>query len=141
MGRKEARDLSFKALYQMDIQKCSMSEIITKIFEDSKMSEKDKIYVENVVYGTERELENIDAMISKGVKNWNLDRISKIDKAALRLAVYEIFNCDDIPDSISIFEAVELVKTYDSPEAGGFVNGILRGILRNNKEETVNKGE
>ena len=141
MGRKEARELSFKALYQLDIQKCSMEELLPAILNENVVSDRDKTYIENVTYGTERELENIDDIISKGVKNWNLNRISKIDKAILRLAVYEIFYCDDIPDSISIYEAVELVKIYDSPEAGGFVNGILRGILRNKKNDTVNSGE
>ena len=141
MGRKEAREHSFKALYQMDIQKCSVSEIVPKIFDEFKLSSRDREYIEKITSGVEGQLESIDAVISKGVKNWSMERISKIDKAALRLAVYEILNCDDIPDSISIFEAVELVKTYDSPGAGGFVNGILRGILRNNKDETGNKSE
>ncbi len=136
MSRKEARETAFKALYQMDIQKCSMGEILTRTFSDAKFSDKDKLYIENVCLGTEEKLSEIDEIISKGSKNWNINRISKIDKSALRLAIYEIFNMDDIPESISIYEAVELVKTFDSPDAGGFVNGILRGILRNyNKDD------
>jgi N utilization substance protein B len=78
----------------MDIQKCEMKDLVPKIFVETPVSDRDKAYIEEVTYGTERELVNIDDIISKGVKNWNLNRISKIDKAALRLAVYEIFNCD-----------------------------------------------
>lgn len=134
MGRKEARVAAFTVLYQTDIQKCPASEVLEIYYKENKLSTKDKEYINDVVEGTINNIEQIDSFISGGSKNWNLSRISKIDKAALRLALYEIFYRDDIPDSISIYEAVELVKQYDSEDAGGFVNGILRGILRTHKD-------
>ncbi len=134
MGRKEARAAAFTVLYQTEIQKCPASEVLEMYYRENKLSSKDKEYINDVVKGTVENLEQIDAYITNGSKSWSLSRISKIDKAALRLALYEIFYREDIPDSISIFEAVELVKQYDSEEAGGFVNGILRGILRTNKD-------
>ncbi|MBO5452395.1 MAG: transcription antitermination factor NusB [Clostridia bacterium] len=134
MGRKEARNAAFTVLYQTEIQKCPASEVLEMYYRENKVGTKDKEYINDVVEGTIKNIEQIDSFISKGSKSWSLSRISKIDKAALRLALYEIFYREDIPDSISIFEAVELVKQYDSEEAGGFVNGILRGILRTNKD-------
>jgi len=134
MGRKEARNAAFTVLYQTEIQKCPASEVLDIYYRENKIGNKDKEYINDVVEGTIKNIERIDSFIANGSKSWSLSRISKIDKAALRLALYEIFYRDDIPDSISIYEAVELVKQYDSEEAGGFVNGILRGILRTNKE-------
>lgn len=142
MGRKESRETVFKALYQMDIRKCQLSEIIDSDLNEKNYTTKDIDYINTVTSGISQNLSEIDKKLSESVKGWTLNRISKICKAALRLAVYEIYNMDDIPISISIYEAVELVKTFDSPEAGGFVNGILRGIVRNDKkDEAVNKCE
>lgn len=132
MGRKEAREEAFKILYQVDIQKeedfSHVLEIHTREYPAER--KKDQEYIDDVVNGVFVHVESLDRFISEGVKSWTLNRISKVDKAILRLALYEIFYRDDIPDSISIFEAVELIKKYDSEEAGGFVNGILRSILR-----------
>ena len=134
MGRKEARQAAFTILYQTDIQKCPVSEILDVYYRENKISSKDKEYIDDVTKGAENNLETIDGYISKGLKSWSLSRISKIDKAVLRVAIYEIFYREDIPDSISIYEAVELVKAYNNEDAGGFVNGILRGIVRTNKD-------
>ena len=134
MGRKEARQAAFTVLYQTDIQKCPASEVLEMYYRENKVASKDKEYINDVVEGACKNLEAIDGYIAKGLKSWSLSRISKIDKAILRVALYEIFYREDIPDSISIFEAVELVKAYNSEDAGGFVNGILRGIVRKNKD-------
>ncbi len=134
MSRKDARESAFKILYQVDIQKCNVDEILTTFYNENVVTDEDKIYIDDVTTGAFNNLKEIDETIIKGLKSWTLNRISKVDKAILRLAVYEIFHREDIPERVSIFEAVELVKKYDSPKAGGFVNGILRGIIRKNEE-------
>lgn len=134
MSRKDAREAAFKILYQVDIQKCGVEEIIKTYYNENVITDDDKKYIDDVTIGAFNNLEEIDNHIVKGLKSWTLNRISKIDKAVLRLALYEIFYREDIPERVSIYEAVELVKKYDSPKAGGFVNGILRGIIRKNEE-------
>ena len=134
MSRKDARESAFKILYQMDIQKCPVEEILRTFYNENVVADDDKKYIDDVTVGTYNNINEIDETIINGLKSWTLNRISKVDKAVLRLAVYEIFNREDIPERVSIFEAVELVKKYDSPNAGGFVNGILRGIIRKNEE-------
>lgn len=134
MSRKDARESAFKILYQVDIQKCDINEILTTFYSENVVTDEDKKYIDDVTIGAFENLKEIDETIIKGLKSWTLNRISKVDKAILRLAVYEIFHREDIPERVSIFEAVELVKKYDSPKAGGFVNGILRGIIRKNDE-------
>lgn len=130
MGRRESRESAFKILYQADIQKCKAAELIDNFFEQNTISENDKSYIKEVVSGVDVNIEIIDDSLSKSLKSWTLNRISKIDKAALRLALYEIMYKDDVPDSIAIYEAVELVKKYNTESAGGFVNGTLRAIVR-----------
>lgn len=135
MGRKEARDGAFKMLYQLDINSNEPTQAMEDFFEEYNYTKGDKEYIREVVNGVLSKKEDIDNIISGAVKSWTLNRISMVDKALLRLAVYEIYYREDIPDSISIFEAVELAKIYDSPKAGGFVNGLLRGVLRKKEEE------
>lgn len=139
MGRKEARDGAFKMLFQLDMNSNETEQALQDYFAEYNYTKSDKEYITDVVKGVLAHCEEIDAILSQAVKSWTLNRISKVDKAVLRLAVYEIYYREDIPESISIFEAVELAKIYDSPKAGGFVNGLLRGVLR--KKEGVAEGE
>lgn len=136
MGRKEARDGAFKMLYQLDINSNEHDVALQNFFEEYEFTKGDKNYITEIVNGVFEHIEEIDNLISEAVKSWTLNRISLVDKAILRLAVYEIYYREDIPDSISIYEAVELAKLYDSPKAGGFVNGLLRGVLRKKEGET-----
>lgn len=139
MGRKEARDGAFKMLYQLEINSNDHETALKDFFEEYNYTKSDKAYITDVVNGVFEHCEEIDNLLSEAVKSWTLSRISLVDKAILRLAVYEINYRDDIPDSISIYEAVELAKIYDSPKAGGFVNGILRGMLRKKEGENVSE--
>ena len=135
MGRRESRENAFKILYQADIQKCTAEELLVKFFEENEIPDNDKKYIEEIAKGVDANADTIDETLSKSLKSWTLNRISKIDKAALRLALYEIMYKEDVPDSIAIYEAVELVKKYNTESAGGFVNGTLRAIVRKTKED------
>ena len=135
MGRRESRENAFKILYQADIQKCDAKELLDKFLEENEIPDNDKKYIEEIAKGVDENVVVIDETLSKSLKSWTLNRISKIDKAALRLALYEIMFKEDVPDSIAIYEAVELVKKYNTESAGGFVNGTLRAIVRKTKED------
>ena len=140
MGRKEARDGAFKMLFQLDINNNATEQALEDYFKEYSYTKADEAYITDVVKGVFDNLEKIDKLLAEAAKSWTLNRISKVDKAVLRLAVYEMYYREDIPDSISVYEAVELAKVYDSPKAGGCVNGLLRGILRK-KEEGAAKSE
>ena len=134
MGRRETRENAFKILYQSDIQKCGASDLLNGFFEENQLPEKDKKYIEEIAKGVDENIAVIDETLSKSLKGWALNRISKIDKAAMRVALYEMLYKEDVPDSIAIYEAVELVKKYNTESAGGFVNGTLRSISRKKDE-------
>ena len=70
-------------------------------------------------------VDELDAEINEASQNWDSDRISRVSRAILRLALYEIRYEDDIPTKISVNEAIELAKTYDDEKAFSFVNGVL----------------
>ena len=75
----------------------------------------------------------IDEIISRYAEGWKLSRIAKSTLAILRCAICEILYLDDVPNSAAVNEAVELGKTYDSPQAGAFINGLLGSFLRDEK--------
>jgi N utilization substance protein B len=76
----------------------------------------------------------IDKMIDSHSEKWSVSRMGKVELSIIRLAVYEIFHDDTVPDKVAINEAVELAKKYGQDGAGAFVNGVLAGILKDNKE-------
>ncbi len=76
----------------------------------------------------------IDKMIDSHSEKWSVSRMGKVELSIIRLAVYEIFHDDTVPDKVAINEAVELAKKYGQDGAGAFVNGVLAGIMKDNKE-------
>ncbi|MBQ3114924.1 MAG: transcription antitermination factor NusB [Clostridia bacterium] len=133
MTRKQARDLAFKLLYQADMQKETVEEILN-IYNSQKeiTDESAKKYIVNVLFGVEMNLKEIDEEIAKYLKDWSINRISKISLASLRLGIFEIKYCEDIPNTVAVNEAVSLVKTYENEKNAGFVNGILASVIGRN---------
>ena len=70
-------------------------------------------------------MEELDSIISKEVKNWDINRIAKVDRSILRLAIYEMFYREDIPPVVTINEAIDIAKKFSTEKSGSFVNGIL----------------
>ena len=130
MTRKQSRDEAFKLLYQSDISHDKAEDILELFYQQNVgINDKAKSYISNVIFGVELNKDEIDKTITKYSKGWNLNRISKLSAAALRLAIFEIMYCDDIPNTVAASEAVSLVKLYDSEESAGFVNGILASVI------------
>jgi len=130
MTRKEARDLAFKLLYQVEMQNETAQNIIDIYYEENELTGKGKDYVEEILFGVSEKSEIIDDIISGLSESWKLNRISKISISLIRLSVYEIMYRDDIPDNVSINEAVDLAKMYEGEESASFVNGILAAVLK-----------
>lgn len=123
-NRRTARDTAFKYLFIKHITNGDMTEI-TEPLSSLEFREEDKAYIEKAVAGTLENLAEIDEKIEANSKGWKKSRISSVCLSALRLAIYEILYMDDIPTSVSINEAVEIIKTYDDPKTASFANGIL----------------
>lgn len=128
MSRRSARKNAFFLLFQMDFNKAEEYEQVKEIFfteKDEPVEAEDKQFILSEVEGTRGHLEEIDQIIGECAKGWHIDRMSKVDLAILRLAVYELCFGEDTPVGVAINEAVELAKKFSSDEAPGFINGIL----------------
>ena len=94
------------------------------------MDTQDTDFVREELEGVWQHLQDIDDTITRNSHRWEVGRLSAPLRAILRIAVYEIKYREDIPSPVSVNEAIELAKSYDNPEAGSFVNGILAGVLK-----------
>ena len=100
------------------------------VYED-RPSNAQRAYINSVVTGVVNRLEELNEIISKYSVDWDISRISRLARAIMQLAIFEVLYMDDIPTGVAISEAVRIVKLYDSDEAGTFVNGILGTFARN----------
>lgn len=133
MNRSAAREKAFKLLYSMEIQHEASTEQADLYIENNDITdEKTKQYILDVVNGVKQNEENIKKLISDNLKpEWQIERISKINIALLKLATYEIIY-KQIPYKVAINEAIELAKKYGEDNSHSFINGILASIVKDN---------
>lgn len=126
MSRRLAREIAFKALFQVDIGKCRAEMALRHSLEEFSFKNDEEIFIRDLVEGVVEKKATLDETIKQHLVKWELDRLSAVDRNLLRLALYEIIYRSDIPHAVSINEALELAKKYGSTgEAVGFINGIL----------------
>ena len=131
MNRTAIREKAFMLIYSLEIQKYdSLKDQIELYFESENIEDLEaKEYIEDSILGIEKNKEEILNLIKENLKkDWKIERISKIDLAILKLAIYEI-KYKDIPFKVVINEAVELAKKYGEDSSKNFVNGILASIV------------
>lgn len=128
MTRKEAREEAFILVFEKQFNPDSVEDILELAGEVRDLTPND--YIKTVFFGVYGNLEKIDEKISSASIGWSINRISKTVLAVLRLAIYEILFMDDIPVSVSINEAVELLKKYASKEDASYANGILSTVAK-----------
>ena len=128
-SRRATREALVKFIYANEFSEESF-ETFLKGLDDTPEGDINKEYLCEVYNGIKEHKDEIDKLIGEHSDNRILERIAKIDLAILRTAVYEMLYLDDIPDSVSINEAVEIGKKYSHDDAGSFINGILGSIQR-----------
>ena len=131
MNRSKVRELAFKLLYQIEIQKEVNKEDIEIFFENNEINSKEaKDYINDMVNGINENSKEILDKISKNLKqDWEVQRVSKVNLALLKLAIYEI-KYKDLAFKIVINEVVELAKKYGEDQSKNFVNGILASVVK-----------
>ena len=140
MTRREAREAAFALLFETEFQPERPPEDIYALATEDRDLEENE-YVRRAYYGVMEKREEIDGLIGKYSGNWKTERLSRVSRAALRLAVYEMLYCDDIPASVSINEAIELTKKFDDPRARSFVNGVLNAVKNDIEDNAGAKKE
>jgi len=131
MNRTKIREQAFKLIYQMEIQKEVKDEDLELFFEINEISGKEaREYITDAVYGIEKHKSDINLAISKNIKkDWEMERISKVNLALLKLSIYEIIY-KKIPYKVAINEAIELAKIYGEEVSPSFINGVLASIVK-----------
>lgn len=130
MGRKKARDSAFKCIYQLGFDfDLNLEDMLKHNYEENSNTEEEKEYISELLKGLITNIDSIDELILNNLKGWTIDRISKIDLAILRLAIYEIKYIENIPVKVSLNEAVELAKMYGDENSANFVNGLLAKVI------------
>lgn len=128
--RTRAREIVLQFLYQQDLRKDDWLSNISdfELLNDSE--EEIANFAVSLIKGTLESISTLDELIAKSAQNWQLKRMSTVDRNILRMAAYELIYEDDIPIKVSINEAINLAKKYGDEESGKFVNGILDKIKR-----------
>lgn len=137
MQRTAMRELAFKLVYEIEVQKEESNEQIEIFLENNEITDEKVIeYLKEVIEGLKANSEEVDNLISKNLKqNWSLNRISKINLSLIKLAIYEMLYTK-LPYKVAINEVVELAKKYADDSAPVFINGILASIV---KEKNLDK--
>ena len=136
MSRRSARKNAFYLIFQQEFTNNyeETKEIFFKVNEG--FDEEDREFIEKCSDGVFAHKEELDEMINSASKGWSTTRLSKVDLSILQLAVYEIEYMDDIPEKVSVNEAVNLAKKYGAESAAPFVNGVLGSVIGAKKGES-----
>lgn len=157
--RRKAREVALQILYTLDVLKSDVGEAESlywghlatpeEIFEpfwdyfdiredtknhlvkDIQTSADTKSFSHQLIAGAWLNKSQIDELIGGCSEHWSISRMSKVDRSILRMAVYELLHCDDIPPKVTLNEAIDLGKIYGAENSGAFINGILDALYVN----------
>ncbi|AEG61288.1 transcription antitermination factor NusB [Desulforamulus ruminis] len=138
MGRRQSRETALQVLFAIDVGKNEPDFALRNTAEEFGAGSQELEFARELVRGTLEHIDEIDQMIRRVSKEWQLNRMASVDRNIMRLALYEMNFREDIPASVSVNEAVELAKIFGGPDSGRFVNGILGKII---EEESDTKAE
>ena len=144
MTRANARELAVHLIYGRDFTGEEPEEVVSiRLAKEyyAKLSEENEVYAERpsraqvayldkVVSGVANRAEDLNGQIQKYSIGWDISRISRLTRAIMQLAIYEILYVEDVPVGVAVSEAVRLAKKYDGDDTGSFVNGILGAFAR-----------
>jgi transcription antitermination protein NusB len=122
--RTKAREFAMQMLFQWDMSQQDPAKLEVKFWRAAKAADATRDFANQLFEGTARDTQVLDEIIVKHADNWRFDRLAAIDRAILRLAIYEL-RATDTPPKVVLNEAVELAKKFSSEDSGAFVNGIL----------------
>jgi N utilization substance protein B len=127
-SRRQARRVALVLLYQRDVTGRDLADLYAAYEVDARSPVPP--YARELVEEVTIDPARLDLLIGEHARDWSVDRIAAIERAALRIAVLELAEKPEVPASVAIDEAVRLTKRYASPEAASFVNGVLGGVAR-----------
>jgi N utilization substance protein B len=135
--RHEARIVALQALFEMDCVGHQIAAVLEQRLAEMVLPEQGIHFARQLVQGVTADIAKLDKLIERYAPEWPVAQIAIIDRNILRIAIYEVLQCDGTPMKVAINEAVELAKQFGSDSSGRFVNGVLGSLVA--KEEIPNK--
>lgn len=135
MRRTEARELFMQLLFQMEVQNDYSQRIKERFMQEHMKDSNQMEYFNQIFEAAVNNMPAIDEKLERCSENWKTSRMAKVDLAILRLSAAEILYLEDVPDSASINEAVDMAKKFGGDDSGKFINGILGKVVRSKNAE------
>ena len=142
INRRQVRETVLKAIYALQLGKDSTQHVADTIIKKAEFSKEKELrrFAEKLFFNTVEHKEELDEVISKHIKNWEIHRLALIDRLVLKMAICEFIYFEEIPTKVSINEAIEIAKRYSTAKSGRFINGILDAALTDlNESGRINK--
>jgi N utilization substance protein B len=136
-NRRRSRELAMQALFQIEMNQDNSREAIELFCKHFGVTENVKPFFLRLVEGVKEFQHEIDPLVERFSKNWKISRMSRADRNIIRIAVYELLYCDDIPPKVSINEAIDIGKKFGTEDSGAFINGILDSIRISLEKENL----
>ncbi|MFO8012518.1 MAG: transcription antitermination factor NusB [Phycisphaerae bacterium] len=133
--RERARQMALQALYQLDVRGETVGAETVDFLRGSTRDPETYFFARRLAEGAWGWREEADRLIEAAAEHWRVARMAAVDRNILRLATWEICRAPDIPERVSIDQAIELAKAFSTAEAPGFVNGVLDRVLHLAREQ------
>ena len=131
LSRSQARCEAFKLIFELNQHMDDVDFLFDNLMNEVPKSISSMPYIKNVVLGVKDKYDELSEIIAANLAGgWRLERISKVARAVLMLAIYEIKYVEDVPEKVAINEALEIAKKFDEPDSSSFVNGVLAGVVK-----------
>ncbi|MBB6675233.1 transcription antitermination factor NusB [Cohnella nanjingensis] len=140
MKRRLAREIAVQSLYQMEMNGVETQVAVDTVMEEARQDNEIEAdvgglaavdaFTRELVAGVTSRKEELDQALAGYLTGWQVDRLSRVDRQILRLAVYEMNHRKDVPHKVVVNEAIELAKHFGTDESGKFVNGVLGRLIR-----------
>jgi transcription antitermination protein NusB len=132
-GRHQARKRAVDLLFEAEARGLTPAEVVDSRIGLAETNADDvsvlNPYTVTVARGVSEHAAHIDELIASYLQGWTLERLPAVDRAILRVAVWELLHADDVPEPVAVDEAVELAKELSTDESPGFVNGVLGQVM------------
>ncbi len=131
LARRKARRIAVQALYSWEMNRVPVKELLTfEWMQEKDRADADVNFARILTSGTIEQIDEIDSLIDAHLDNWNMDRVSRVDLAILRISTYSLRYQPDIAIQITIDEAIELARSLSTDDSFRFINGVLDAVRK-----------
>jgi len=132
--RRRARERALQFLFGLEFTHYAWEEVIDAFWDTRPSKPSVKQYAIQLIRGVQENLDALDHEISEALQNWSADRVGRVERAILRIGLYEMRHEPDVPAAVAINEAIELAKSFGADDTPRFVNGVLDRLRRSSEE-------